>query len=103
MRPMPPRRLRSSVPAISRSRMSNSWLVWPAQDASSSSDRTAMTRMAREGAPRCAPGSRLRKGLAMVGGVLRALVFAVLAAAFVAGQFGYTWRDSERYGYLTDI
>lgn len=39
----------------------------------------------------------------MVGGVLRALVFVILAAAFVAGQFGYTWRDSERYGYLTDI
>ena len=39
----------------------------------------------------------------MVGGALRALVFAILAAAFVAGQFAHTWRDSERYGYLTDI
>jgi len=27
----------------------------------------------------------------------------ILAAVFVAGQFGHTWRDSERYGYLPDI
>jgi len=39
----------------------------------------------------------------MVGGASRALVFAILAAALVAGQLAYTWRDSERYSYLPDI
>ena len=34
---------------------------------------------------------------------MRALVFVILAATFIGGQFAYTWRDAERYGYLTDI
>jgi hypothetical protein len=38
-----------------------------------------------------------------VGGALRGLVFAVLAALFVFGPSQHTWRDSERYGYLPDI
>jgi len=34
---------------------------------------------------------------------LRLLVFLFCAALLVLGQFGRTFEDSERYGYLTDI
>ena len=34
---------------------------------------------------------------------MRLLVFLLCAALLVLGQFGRTFKDSERYGYLTDI
>src|SRR5258708_21944639 len=105
-------RPRSSLPAISRSRISNSWLVCVAQPASD--NRTTFARIRRmrvphatmrEAALRCPRRSRALKALDFrtrtddgaglkqgVGGegALRGLVFVICALLLVLGPFQRT-------------
>src|SRR5580704_833196 len=53
--------------------------------------------------PACPKCSRYGPTNVPVGEALRLLVFLFCATLLVLGQFGRTFEDSERYGYLTDI
>lgn len=53
--------------------------------------------------PTCPKCSRYGPTNVPVGEALRLLVFLFCATLLVLGQFGRTFEDSERYGYLTDI